>query len=688
MDKKKQRILIVDDSEINRSVLADMLGDEYYTMEAADGVEAVEALNRYGTQIDLVLLDIVMPNMDGFGVLNAMNKNHWIEDIPVVMISTERDPALVVRAYEMGISDFINRPFDAMIVRRRVINTIMLYAKQKKLTELVESQIYEKEKSNNLMVSILSHIVEFRNGESGLHVININTITELLLKSLVQKTDKYKLRYTDISLISTASALHDIGKIAIPEEILNKPGRLTKEEFEVMKTHSMTGARMLSDLPFYQNEKMIRMAYEICRWHHERYDGKGYPDGLKGEDIPIAAQVVALADVYDALTSERVYKPAYSHQTAVQMILNGECGAFNPLLLECLMNVSGDLQERLEHEKGGLHHEREIKEITQEILSQKEMTFSKRTLNLLEHERTKYQFLASMTKDIIFEYTSEPPMLTLSESGAKRLGVKEIVLDPYKNRAFQEVIGVENLKRVTKAISESTPENPVTQYDIRIKIDNEYKWVRIITCSIWTAEEPPQYSGLIGKVAELSREQDEYIDIERITSRDSLTGLLNFAHAKLRIKDLLEYYPEKEFALLIFDLDSFKLANNQYGHGFGDNILKYTAERLQQSVRKGDVVARIGGDEFLVLVESRAGVEIAIERIFNALNGEYDGVPISISMGVAKTEDAGRDCDTLIKGASQALGAVKVKNKGSYFFYESTMQGMGPVLSSIEEIQR
>lgn len=196
---KKQKILIVDDSEINRSILIDMLGNEYEILEAVDGVEGVDMLNHYGTQIGLVLLDIIMPNMDGFGVLNAMNKNHWIEDIPVVMISTERDPALIERAYEMGISDFVSRPFDATIVRRRVINTIMLYAKQKKLTQLVENQIYEKAKSGNMMVSILSHIVEFRNGESGLHVIHIKTITEKLLKCLVQKTDRYKLRYADIS---------------------------------------------------------------------------------------------------------------------------------------------------------------------------------------------------------------------------------------------------------------------------------------------------------------------------------------------------------------------------------------------------------------------------------------------------------------------------------------------------------
>ncbi len=329
---EKQKILIVDDSEMNRSILADMLGEEYEIIEAVDGTEAVARLNIDSTDISLMLLDIVMPNMDGFEVLEVMNKRDWIQDIPVIMISAENSYSYVERAYELGVTDFINRPFDGMVVHRRVINTIMLYAKQKKLVELVADQIYEKEKSNSLMISILSHIVEFRNGESGLHVLHINMLTEILLRRLMKKTDKYNLKRSDVFLISTASALHDVGKIAIPGEILNKPGKLTKEEFEIMKTHTLAGAEMLDQIPYYREEALTKMAYQICRWHHERYDGRGYPDGLKGEEIPISAQIVALADVYDALTSVRVYKPAFTHEKALEMIVNGECGTFNPLL--------------------------------------------------------------------------------------------------------------------------------------------------------------------------------------------------------------------------------------------------------------------------------------------------------------------------------------------------------------------
>ena len=343
--KERQQILIVDDSQINCEILAEILKDEYRILEAANGEECINLLKQYGTGIALLLLDINMPVMDGFEVLALMNRKHWIEDIPVIMISSEDSASYVRRAYEMGASDYISRPFDVQVVHQRVSNTIKLYVKQRRLISLVTDQIREKEKNNQMMISILSQIVEFRNSESGSHVLHINIITGMLLERLMQKTDQYHLQWSDQFLITTASALHDIGKIGIDEKILNKPGKLTKEEFEIMKTHTLIGASMLKSIEMYQNEKLLQVAYQICRWHHERYDGKGYPDGLKGEEIPISAQVVAIADVYDALVGKRVYKKAFSHEKAIHMILNGECGAFNPLLLECLTDIQNRLKE-------------------------------------------------------------------------------------------------------------------------------------------------------------------------------------------------------------------------------------------------------------------------------------------------------------------------------------------------------
>lgn len=386
----KYRILVVDDSEMNREILSEILSEEYDIIEADSGDTCIDMLRKYETGISLVLLDIVMPGMDGFGVLNYMNRHHYLEDIPVIMISSEDSAEIVRRAYEMGVSDYINRPFDAGVVHRRVYNTIKLYAKQRRLITLITNQVYEKEKNNRMMVGILSQIVEFRNGESGSHVLNINIFTGMLLESLVQKTDKYNITWSERLLITTASALHDIGKIGIDDKILNKPGRLTDEEFKIMQNHTIIGASILENMGSYQDEELMKVAYQICRWHHERYDGKGYPDGLKGDEIPISAQVVSLADVYDALVSERVYKKAYSHEKAIEMIINGECGCFNPILLECLL----DIQDRIK---------RKMKTGTPE-----DNPFKKREkkAELQEFENTKEDFMDVVSKNMEKEYTN------------------------------------------------------------------------------------------------------------------------------------------------------------------------------------------------------------------------------------------------------------------------------------------
>ena len=363
---KKETILIIDDSEMNRVILADILGDSYDILEAEDGVHAVEVLEQRHADVDLILMDIVMPRMDGFGVLDIMNTKHWIDDIPVIMVSAEREPRQMERAYSLGATDFIVRPFDSFIVRHRVDTTLLIYSKQKRLTHMVEEQLKEREKYSSTMINILSHIVEVRNGESGLHVLHVRAITDFFLRKL---RDSYGLSEEDIVLMSDASALHDIGKICIDEAILNKPGKLTAEEFEIMKTHTLVGAEMLESEPLHQDNPLLQAAYQICRWHHERYDGRGYPDGLKGEEIPIAAQVVALADVYDALTAERVYKSAFDHETAVKMIINGECGAFNPLLIDCLRKSSDELKAKLERDVAGEINRRDIRNLRDSVIS-------------------------------------------------------------------------------------------------------------------------------------------------------------------------------------------------------------------------------------------------------------------------------------------------------------------------------
>lgn len=499
----KQKILIVDDSEINRIILSNMLETEYEIIEATDGLEGIEQLHNYGNEISLVLLDIVMPNVDGFGVLKVMNEYRWIEDIPVIMISAENSHLSIEKAYELGVTDFISRPFDALIVHHRVINTIMLYDKQKKLTDIIMEQIYEKEKSNSLMISILSHVVEFRNGESGLHVININRITEILLEHLVKKTQKYNLSNADISLISMASSLHDIGKIAIPEEILNKPGKLTKEEFDTMKTHSAIGASMLEDIDFYQDEPLVKIAYEICRWHHERYDGKGYPDGLKGEEIPISAQIVSIADVYDALTSKRVYKAAFSHDKAIDMIVNGECGTFNPLLIECLLEVGDKIRLDIEANSISSLSQKNLQKSVADIMDYEELSSSDRLVRLLEHERMKYRILAMMSDEIQFEYKSNPSILTISDWGAERLGLSENIMNPLQDSSIKKILDEDGLKTIIKTVKQITKNKPINDCLVKVKVGGEWKWHEFICQKVENVDELLPVADMIGKLVDV-----------------------------------------------------------------------------------------------------------------------------------------------------------------------------------------
>ncbi len=666
----KKKILVVDDSEMNRSLLSDMLSNEFEIIEAENGMEASVLLNNHSSEYCLMLLDIVMPVMDGFELLALMNKNNWIKDVPVVMISAETVPSYVERAYDLGVLDYISRPFDERIVQRRVTSTIMLTARQKELSQMVADQIYEKEKDNRLMIEILSNLVEFRNGESGLHVLHIYTLTELLLRKLVSKTDRYPSLKKDIHLICNASSLHDIGKIAVPSEILNKPGRLTKEEFEIMKTHSAEGAKILEGIPLRANEPLVQYGYQICRWHHERYDGKGYPDGLKGEEIPIAAQVVSLADVYDALTSKRVYKDAIPHETAVEMILNGECGTFNPLLLECLTDIKDQLKRELRVSSSGRTSELEVMSSAERMLEKGDADVSERTFRLLEHERMKYQFFAELAQVVQFEYTAIPEIVVLSEWGARYLNLPETIVNPRESAFGAGVFQQEDFEYLLERLKSTTPKSPVIEGKYLLNINGEQRWNRVICRAMWVEKEDPEYEGAIGKIVDIHEDMEKVKDLEMRAEHDSLTGLLNHKAAKAKISSVLEESPEKQFVLIMFDLDKFKDANDVYGHLFGDEVLKCVADIIRSSIRSADIAARMGGDEYIIFMEHKNTAQLQVSRIFEKLHRIYQGFEIRASMGAACTTPEKRDYDSLFRMADEAMYDVKRNGRGAFRFYE------------------
>lgn len=497
MIPEKQKILIVDDSEMNRAILTGILDDGYDFLEAENGLQALDVLRAH-RDISLVLLDIVMPELDGFGVLSVMGEQHWIDQTPVIMISAESDSMLVERAYQLGATDYISRPFDKSVVRRRVINTLMLYGKQKHLMRMITEQVYRREKSNRLMTGILSHIVEFRNAESGPHVQHIQTVSELLLRQLARKTDRYALTEDDIALISTASALHDIGKISIPDSILNKPGKLTAEEFEVVKTHAAVGASILQNLPMTQDEPLIQVAYQICRWHHERYDGHGYPDGLVGDQIPITAQVVSLADVYDALTGERCYKKAYPHETAVRMIQNGECGVFNPLLIECLLDIQDQLQREIGTPPEARNFSLAAQRISDHMVREDDLPFENNLQYRLAYEREKKTFFAPFAGGLQFDYNIRQDKASVSDYTA----------DPVcENRTFTAdallrlyAVSPEDSRRLRDAAKQTTPESPDASISATVTVRGEKTLCRIAIRTLWSRESIRRMIGAVGYV--------------------------------------------------------------------------------------------------------------------------------------------------------------------------------------------
>ena len=520
--KTNTKIMIVDDAEMNREILMAILGDEYEYVQAENGRQAIHILQQ-DMNIDLMLLDINMPEMNGFQVLDRMNTFHWINDIPVIMISSEEKKDVIERAYILGAEDYIRRPFDAFIVRRRVQNILNLYANQKRLMQLVADQIYEKEENNNLLIGILSHVVEFRNSESGEHILHIRTATELLLRRLVQKTDEYHLSESDIVMITTASALHDIGKISIPESILNKPGKLTREDFSIIKTHTTIGADIINQMTTKMEKPLLRIAGEICRWHHERWDGHGYPDGLIGEQIPIAAQVVALADVYDALTSKRCYKEAYNHETALDMILAGECGAFNPLLLKCLQEIAPRLRMDAQYDAGDYACRNEAGRLATEIMNKTEIPSSDRSQHMLESMQERMNFFASLKGGIQFDYDSVSRLVNVTnwdEPPQYRSTVKNVAdINCFSGLSQRD------FHRLKDALDATTPEHREFSMSIMMPKGNEYEWCDLRVHSLWSDLSPEHY---IGAVGQLVRPQEMPADIpilDGLADSDTADGM-------------------------------------------------------------------------------------------------------------------------------------------------------------------
>lgn len=497
----KFKVIIVDDSELNRELIVDILGDKYDYIYAENGARLIDLLTG-GVNADIILLDINMPVMDGFEVLKIMNERHWLEETPVVVISAESDGKFLETAYSLGATDYISRPFSTSAVRFRVENTLKLYLKQRQLVQLVEEQVYRREEVNDTMISIFSHAIGLVNSESGLHMLNIRKITDLLLHKLTLLTDKYNLTEKRISEIATLSSLHDLGKIVIPQSILNKPGKLTPDEWETMKTHTTEGDYIISTTAALRNTSVVSTAREIVRWHHEKWDGGGYPDGLSGDNIPISAQVVAIADIYDALTSERCYKKAFTHSEAIGMICGGECGAFNPLLLECLRAVEHELEKLTDEKTQKFDYESEAKTLAREMLEESELPLDDRARRLLVNEREKKEFFRERIGGAQFEYDAASKKVVLTGWRDGEPFTKEIY-PPAGDRI--DFLSKDDLDVFRERLKATTRENPDVSMKALILIDGEYRWCRIDARTIWS-QRGNYYVNIVGQFTDIHEE--------------------------------------------------------------------------------------------------------------------------------------------------------------------------------------
>ena len=498
MDRKK--LLIADDSEMNRAILANMLDHDFEIIEVSDGREAIAALQAYRGELSALLLDIAMPEMDGFEVLREMKERGWIEEVPTIMISAETGSSYIDRAFELGASDYINRPFATSIVRRRIINTILLHTKKQQLMDVVSGRLYRQEKNNEVMLSILIYAVEYRSGEGGLHMQGVEYLTNLLLRRLMEKTNRYVIDHADVDVICLASSLHDIGKLMISEDILKKPGKLTDEEYAIIKQHTRIGAQIISRLPIYQNEKLVKYAIEVCRWHHERWNGEGYPDGLKGDSIPIAAQIVSLADAYDALTSERSYKQAFTHEKALAMIHTGECGSFNPLLLECLDEISGAVKRNAAKEAS--QEQAAVHRVVEELYRGQDLS-SARMTQQIEEAYAKQGFFTRLTDEIWFEYTAQPSSIHLSNGAVEQTGLSQTIVDPAEDTDFLAIVGGETIEQMRQKFRRLPADETYFEVTATIVLSGRLALCRMAILIIRSVNDPSHCASLIGRVIDI-----------------------------------------------------------------------------------------------------------------------------------------------------------------------------------------
>ena len=505
----KLKVLVVDDVEMNRIILSELFADSYNVLEAENGEEALETI-RNNPDLSAVLLDIVMPVMDGLETLEQIKKEELIPSVPIFFVTADTSNETLVRGFENGIVDRIEKPFNPYVIKCRIQNSIELYdyrinleKRVKEQTEEIERKSQELKEANASIIDALSTAIEFRDSESGEHVCRIRQITKTLLIELEKQVGNKWYAHEEIENISAASTMHDVGKISVPDYILNKPGKLTAEEFEIMKEHTVNGCKILDSIDMIKCSPMYKYYYDICRSHHERWDGRGYPDGLVGDMIPISAQIVSVVDVYDALTSKRVYKPPYSHEKAVDMILNGECGKFNPDIIECLKNCHMELKDILDkmafENKVNLEiPQYERKKVSSKLELENSENFDKTCKN---DNADKEDSFTVLDDDVIFKYNKKNDIIEFSETYAKEFGKARLITNAQKFFYEDPSMTPEEKEKLMNSVNKLNINNPVLNCRIKVRDKNGSPVSRNISIYMhYSNENSGESDGFVGKL--------------------------------------------------------------------------------------------------------------------------------------------------------------------------------------------
>ena len=688
---QKEKILIIDEQEINRAIMSELFCREYDILEAENNLNAMALLSQ--PNICLIFLDARLPATDTQSFLQQIKKQPMLVDIPVLLMVNTIDEH--IRQLLPEVSDVIYKPFHPGIIRRRVARILEMQRLEQNIDHIAQTQlIYQlqwvksRELSDYMIIDVLSTVLEFRAHDSGGHVQRIRLLTCLLLEQVQKLWPRYHLTDKIVRQVGLAAMLHDAGKIAVPDSILEKPGPLTAHEYEQAKQHTTIGTRMLKSIGFFDNLPGSNFYYDVCRWHHERWDGSGYPDGLTGEETPIWAQAVGLADCYDTLVNRRVYKPAYSHPEVVQMILRGDCGRFNPVLLEIFQNKEQQFYQIIQENgllpdseypsngEGGLNAPYRSNPIIYERI------LNERVNRLLREEQIKYQKLADLSQDITFIWSRDSGLLRFSTEFSHIFGMDSVFPDASILLEPNQLLPEKDRLELKKQLTALPPRTAQIQMQLQlIHADGKPRWYEVYIRFFWdeTGYSQTYCSSFIGKLTCIDERKLQTLQWKQEATFDYLTGLYRRSGLDMELQQLTGQ-PEK-FALLYMDVDHFKQINDQRGHLFGDKFLKAFADILRSNLRSTDLIARVGGDEFVAVLKALPNASIA-QRKAAQLSAAFRQIPdidgstdvFSGSIGIALYPEDGTTADQLMKRADRALYRCKNDPQADFVRYTPEME--------------